>query len=1324
MKCKILSVILSMCIFGAAIPLSVSAKENAKNEVRSGETTFIVSLDTPALIDFVNASNGRYKKVNEYLFTDEGRKMNDLLSEYREAVKTIAADAVPSADLSESRSFSAVANGFTVRADMSDFETLKNLTGVKSVEISGGTKMEKRTALKITSEDDYGENEKLKAGKAYTESVNAQEAYDAGYTGKNMLIAVIDSEFDLKNIVFSYAPKEPAYDKKFVKAINDISKFNISDNSIDDIFCNGKIIYAYDYGENDTDCANDMIYHGTHVSGIAAGNSGGKGQFDYKGTAYDAQLALFKISDEDLNLSDDAIIAALDDAIKMGPDVINCSFGSRKFLMYDYEGKSLFERLSDSGVNIVCAAGNDGVNSYSLGVDEIPADYITYGALCTPSSADGILSVAASVPEMYYSNKTRMIFNDVKEFKTKVANIETDTTDESEFTALKKRKEDDPEFDEQPVSYEENKYIFIDGTGTENELKDMDFKGRSVILNNGDQPLKDVIKRIEKHGGQGLIIIDDGSMKYSSSDDISSVSVYVIDSSAREYFLKHPKGYYSIEMMNTFDMIPDARADEICEFSSAGVREDLTLKPDVTAPGNNILSAGYNNEYQILSGTSMASPCMSGAAAIVKQYVREKGLSKNMSALAEEELVYKLIMSTARLAEYHDNSGASYQTLYYTPRKQGAGIVNAGGAVTTPVYLEVEGARPSVSLKEIKDNKFSFDVTLINISDKAVTYKPDIALQTDGYELKEDKITHKKKLINTLEPVYIKDKAAVYFSESSITVAPKSKKIVTVKVQLSNKFVESNMMVFRNGFFADGFVIFNTDDAVQLSLPFTGFCGDWSSGQIFSDNVYDGGKNFPYYKGTLAAAMLVSHNDIVSRRLGENSLGYDGLPSEISFSSDALGKYLYDDFDSSYSPSVLLPDFYLLRDAADFTVSLEDTGGNILYYQNFGGVASNINSNYSQVVQFSDTLYEKFIRDYETICKDLFPQKYKYTLTASTVSPNGNPGRTESRSFDIRFDNTAPTMPVCYLEKTADGRIYLNAEAFDDGYLQGIELFALSLDSRGYVIDKMNILDDYRDYADKKMNIRPIEYSYDEDSGKYSFVFDVTDYEKFISYCKNYYEVYEDDVVTITFEKDDKYKNMNGHVFGIGALDYAYNTSDMMVFDVRSYGSCRLTFENDNGSLASGITVSVNGVNYMTDSKGVIELAGLPIKNNYLSLSNSGYEFTDGFITSSFKLSEQEYNADKVYTVHKRSVSGLTPVLITDEAAEDEPSESTEISKASGDDTSYTSESTDNEKSKASDARPKLDTGDDEPKVFISVMIFLSALVSLTVFRKKSRNEV
>lgn len=1324
MRSRIFGIILSACILGTAVPVNVSAKDNTEAEIKSTEkATFIVSLDTPALIDFVNASDGKYKKVTDLLFTDYGREVSRLLKEYREAVKNIIADNVPSADLSESRSFSAVTNGFTLRADMSDYNTLKNIVGVKSANVSGVTEIQNKKSYTVVSDADDGENTKLRVSKAYTGSINAQEAYDAGYTGKDMLIAIIDSEFDLKNQTFSVAPKNPAYTKSYVKSINDVSEFNISDNSIDDIFYNGKIIYAYDYGENDPDCANDMVYHGTHVSGIAAGNSGGKGIFDYKGVAYDAQLALFKVSDEKLSLDDDAILAALDDSVKMGPDVINCSFGARKFLVYDYEGKSLYERLTMSGVNVVCAAGNDGVNSYSLGVQDIPTDYITYGTIGTPASMDGVFCAAASVPEKYYSNKSRLIFNDKKEFKTRVTNVETDPIEETELKSVKKYvpydESEDQGDEENIISYEEHKYIFIDGTGTESDLKDMELNGRTVVLNKGKQPLKDVIKRVHDHGGYGIVVIDDGSMEYSSSDNFSSVSVYVIDSSARDYLLKHPKGYYSVEIMDTIELITDGRADEICDFSSVGVRADLTLKPDITAPGNSIISAGYNNNYQEMSGTSMASPCTAGAVALVKQYVRETGLSDKISALGEEELVYKLMMSTARLAEYNKNGNDSYRTLYYSPRSQGAGIINAGGAVKTPAYLEVNGERPSVSLKEIKDNKFEFDFTVVNISDNTVTYKPSIVLQTDGYELKEDTKTHKKTLVNTLKPVSINDKAVVYFSDSNITVAPKSKKTVTVRVQLDSKFVGSNMMVFKNGFFADGFVILDSDDSVQLSLPFTGFCGDWSSAPVFSKNVYDNCVNFPYYNGTLSAAMLVDRDEIVARKLGINTLGFDDLPSEISFSANALKKYIYDN-ENSYPSSVILPDFFLLRDAADFTVSLEDTGGNIVYYQNFGGVASNINSGSTQVYEFAQTVYEDIIRDYEKVCENIFPSRYKYTLTASTIGPDGNPGRTESCSFDVRFDNINPEIPVCYLEKQDDGTVLLNIEAFDDGYLQGIEFFALALDSRGYVTEKLNIMEDYKDYA----GTDPIKYSYDKDTGKYSFVFDVTDYEEFIKYCKNYSEVYEDDTVTIIFEKDDKYKDVSSHVFGIRALDYAYNTSDMMVFDVRDYGSCRITFENENGSLAAGLKISVNGKSFTTNSKGVVELTGLPIKNNYISVSNSGYEFANGFLTTLFRLDEQNYHADKKYVLRKLQLSSLTPVLITSSDISEvsdasDISDSPEISDTSQADVSQTSESTDTEKSTVSESSGHFVTGDNTPVIFITVIILLSAgLIFVSVKRK------
>ena len=76
--------------------------------------------------------------------------------------------------------------------------------------------------------------------------------------------------------------------------------------------------------------------------------------------------------------------------------------------------------------------------------------------------------------------------------------------------------------------------------------------------------------------------------------------------------------------------------------------------------------------------------------------------------------------------------------------------------------------------------------------------------------------------------------------------------------------------------------------------------------------------------------------------------------------------------------------------------------------------------------------------------------------------------------------------------------------------------FEVTLDKE--LTEKLNIMEDYKDYA----GTDPIKYSYDKDTGKYSFVFDVTDYEEFIKYCKNYSEVYEDDTVTIIFEKDDK----------------------------------------------------------------------------------------------------------------------------------------------------------------------------------------------------------
>lgn len=98
--------------------------------------------------------------------------------------------------------------------------------------------------------------------------------------------------------------------------------------------------------------------------------------------------------------------------------------------------------------------------------------------------------------------------------------------------------------------------------------------------------------------------------------------------------------------------LPSDNANGMAPFSSRGPTSDGRIKPDVVAPGTNIVSARshapgagelfgpFNDEYVYCSGTSMATPLVAGAVALIRQwYVDIQGVGSPSAALIKATLI-------------------------------------------------------------------------------------------------------------------------------------------------------------------------------------------------------------------------------------------------------------------------------------------------------------------------------------------------------------------------------------------------------------------------------------------------------------------------------------------------------------------------------------------------------------------------------------------------------------------------------------------------------------------------------------------------------------
>ena len=450
---------------------------------------------------------------------------------------------------------------------------------------------------------------------------------------------------------------------------------------------------------------------------------------------------------------------------------------------------------------------------------------------------------------------------------------------------------------------------------------------------------------------------------------------------------------------------------KMSDFSSWGVSPDMRLKPEVTAPGGNIYSSVPGGGYQYMSGTSMATPQITGVSAVVLERIQNDPLFSSMSARQKADVVQNLIMGTAvPVADPNAGSGA-----YYSPRKQGAGLVNVQAATTSSVYPTVNGAADSSRPKaELGDGTkgWHFDVTLYNLSGTAATY--DLSAQALSENISGGLFTGSSTDWNGKG-------VSVSFSNNSVTVPAKGEATVGIDVTPGSQFAQWVSANAPSGTFLDGFVRFTarTNGQSDMTVPYLGFYGSWGTPSIFDQMVSEGDGH---------AASSAIYNGQNGSLLGYNPL-VKGRDREGRPNAD---RYVISRSTASGAPTAITPRTGTLRSVHTMTTTYANEAGK--------SVASFTSTQNWKSVYNSDERRMTWVEEnHESRSINLNDYKYsrlpdgKYTLTIAATNDGPSPTK-QSLTYNFRVDTKAPVVERATL---SNGGSTLNVEISDESPLAG-----------------------------------------------------------------------------------------------------------------------------------------------------------------------------------------------------------------------------------------------------------------------------------------------
>lgn len=390
--------------------------------------------------------------------------------------------------------------------------------------------------------------------------------------------------------------------------------------------CNRKIIgarwyikgYEADFGKLDTSggveflSPRDAVGHGTHTASIAAGslvknaNFRGLARGLARGGAPSAQLAVYKVCWSTGGCSSADVLAAFDDAVLDGVDVLSVSLGSSPPLTAYFDDSlaiGSFHAVA-KGISVVCSAGNSG---------PYPQTVI--------NTAPWIISVAASTIDRAFRTVITLGNN-----QTLVGQALYTGKNVNKFY---------------PFVYGES---IVSQDSDEESARGCDIGSLNATSARGNVVLcfqtrsqrfsATAIRTVQTVGGVGLIFAKSPSKDVTQSMGIPCVEVdLVTGTSLLTYMVSTSKPM--VKFSPTKTKVGLQSSPEVAYFSSRGPSSlsPSVLKPDIAAPGVSILAAWSPaassptmdmtqkelppENFMIESGTSMACPHVSGIVALL-----------------------------------------------------------------------------------------------------------------------------------------------------------------------------------------------------------------------------------------------------------------------------------------------------------------------------------------------------------------------------------------------------------------------------------------------------------------------------------------------------------------------------------------------------------------------------------------------------------------------------------------------------------------------------------------------------------------------------------